>query len=490
MALLHILRVPRFVVLLFPLAFCATLQMRFFLDPLLGFAGVLQVVAALTLGSAILFVSNLRNPRPAAFVTSLVLLAVACAEYEAALAFGIIYPALALAERRGWRGVLRASRAPIAVTFVFIGIAIALRLRLGSEAPYRADLSPQPALWAFVHQFSGAIPLSYFAVSGSLFGSRGAFVEHRFTITGNVAFLVSAGIASVRIVWEVQRDLGEAVTARLVTTAGVVGLSLAVAPELLLSISPRWQPDIRFGVAYLPVEIQSIGVAVLLVVGVWLVVTRMPGRFWANTAATVACIAVATVASVTFLANDLVVDVFAPGKAARAFEEHSLRVGLLDQFPHATAIVPDPMYPWASQAGFFYANAHRRLTVASLPSLTSTLAGCKWSFASVCAPFARSLLYRIGTLPSGRGFALVCPIRILSTRDQHALTCRGPATVVLDRLDGVATLCSGAQIAGGSAPPSRLVAIRRRETHYRGTAVCRGVIRAPATVRDVGVVQG
>ena len=488
MLLLRTLRVPRFAVLLFPLAFCATLQMRAFLDPLLGFAGLMQTVAALVLASAILFVCHLRRSRAAFLAVSLLLLALACLEYEAAMTFGLLYPVLALAERRGWRNVLRASIPPIAVTVIFLALAVVLRLRVGNNSVYRADLTLGPAVWAFAHQFSGGLPLSYFAVSDSLFGRRSAFIEQRFTITGNVAFLCTALLASAAIVWQATRARAAGALARTATTVGLTGLVIAVAPVLLLSISPRWQPFLSYGVAYIPVEIQAIGVAIVIVLLAWLDVAKI-GRLPAGGVAAAGCLAVVAVACVTFLANDAVVDGFVPGKAERSFEEHALGAGLLEAFPRAASVVPEPFSSYPTQSGFFYKFGHRLLTIAPLSGLNTQLPKCGWTYTGACAPYARPLLYRIGSLASGREFALACPLRVVGRGSARGLACEGPATVAIDAHDHAPSLCAGALIASGPLPPARLTEAAS-EASGHGITICHGVLRMPMSSSDVTVVEG
>jgi hypothetical protein len=488
MFLLRSLNVPRFAVLLFPLAFCATLQMRAFLDPLLGFAGLMQTVSALILGSAILFLGHLRRPRPTILAGSLLLLMLACLEYEAAMGFGVLYPVLALAERRGWRNVARASVPPIVVTIVFLALAVFLRLRAGNNSVYRADLSLGPAVWAFAHQLSGGLPLSYFAASNSLFGHRPAFVEHRFTITGNIAFLAMALVAAAVVCQAARARV--AFGAGSAATVGLTGLTIAVAPALLLSISPRWQPFLSFGIAYIPVEVQAIGVAMLITLLGWLAVALRGGRLGAVAVVGAGCLVVVAAASVTFLANDVVVDSFVPAKAERAFEEHALGAGLLNAFPHAASVVPEPFSSYSTQSGFFYKFAHRLLTIAPLSGLNTELPKCGWKYTGACAPYVHPLLYRIGSLPSGREFALACPLHVVGTGLASRLACEGTATVALDTRDRAPGLCASTRIASGAVAPAQLTEEAEGEMPRRGITICRGVLKLPMSSSDVTVVPG
>jgi hypothetical protein len=449
----------------------------------------MQTVAALALGSAILFVWHLRRPRPVVLAGSLVLLALACLEYEAAMAFGLLYPVLALSERRGRRGLIRASLPPVAVTAAFLALAVVLRLRAGGNSVYRADLSAGPAFWAFAHQFSGGLPLSYFAVSDQLYGVRSAFIRHRFTITGNTAFVLTALLASAVIVWEAARDRGGGARARAATTVGLAGLTIAVAPALLLSISPRWQPFLSYGVAYIPVEVQAVGVAMVIVVLGWLDVAGMRSRLLAGGVAAAGCLALVAVASVTFLANDVVVDAFVPAKAERAFEEHALGAGLLDAFPRAGAVVPEPFNSYTTQSGFYYEYAHRRLTIAPLTGLNVELPKCGWRYTGACAPYARPLLYRIGYLASGREFALSCALRVVGEGTRRSLACRGPAAVAIDSHGDAPTPCAHAVIKSASVPAVRL-AVATGHASRHGITICHGVLPMPMSVSDVTVVEG
>ncbi len=145
------------------LALVLLLQMRAFGDPLLGFAGIMQIVMGQLLLSMICLQRYLESVRPTWLVASLAIHVSSLLTYEISYLFLPVYLTMSFAHYRQWRRAL-ATVGPYALA---IGVLTCYVLGLRFSVPmardfaYRFSLAPPAVAGTALKQASAALPLSY-----------------------------------------------------------------------------------------------------------------------------------------------------------------------------------------------------------------------------------------------------------------------------------------------------------------------------------------
>ncbi len=344
-------------------------------DPILAYAGLLQVVAALTLGSLILLVIYLDRAQRRFLVASLVLYGLSLVTYEISLAlfplhFLIVwlYP-----KRESLRKSLKTASPYAILAVITATTAVGLRLVYGaaltntsaqyasrlavtanvSEGSYAPNFAPAAILTTIAKQVVASFPLSYRLIAPDTSAWMPSFVSALYhSPKGAMALVAGYTTVVLMICLQVWR---ERVTGRLLNwqVTLCVGAGLVVLPQVLISLSPRYQAEVFWGVGYLPVYFGSLGIAAVLAVGIYslLRVVSPRGRVPFLVVAALVIVPVVYTGVVNFYSNQTVVelrnrDSLYPRVAVSQAIDH----GLFREVPSDATLVLGTPHNWESEA--------------------------------------------------------------------------------------------------------------------------------------------
>jgi hypothetical protein len=371
--LLRRLRAPAAAAALVIVLATAWLQLRIYHDSLISFAGLVQIVLALVIGSLWCFVRWLERGRGRDLALALGLFFVACGVYEIAYPLCVAYVALALAHRRG-RAAVRAAAPFLGVAVVFALASVALRHFAGSAVAQGYTVGGG-SLWAAVRTYAVQLvsPLPDMSIvanpeiggrptTGELF----AAVWRGVAVAGAVAALGLALLRAGRVRW---------------APVVALGLGLYFAPPVMLAVAAKYQTELDTSRAYLPVLIQVFGLATLAAAALGALV-RLGGlrsRAMGLGVVISAALFAGLTGGVTGFNNVRVVGIIQPDRAARQLIEASASHGAFGGLPSGSSVFfTDRDMTWQGPVtlhGFYYVPlmlAHRTGRVYDARVLPST----------------------------------------------------------------------------------------------------------------------
>lgn len=415
----------------------ALFQIRVPHDPMASFSPLLQLVLLLILGTVLSFQRALAGPgRPWLLLLSLLLYAAALATYEVALT---TLPLLALVAAfhhgRRVRAALAALAAPGLLTAGYLAYSVYLKSH--SAGPYAGTTmkAGARALTATLMQATGALPLSYLIADPQQYFRDADWGEGEGLFLATLLFATNAaGLAA--LLARCRPRLSRAALTLL------LGLTLFLCPAVLIGLSSRYQEELRWGWAYLPVyaQIFGVGIAVAVILGA---VSGLLGRNGARRAQVAFCVLSGMLwgglAAGSFLVNRQIVE-FQNGfwKYPRLLEETAARNGFFDEVPAGSLILRDPATPWES------------------PDFTRQHAGRALKFAT----FAEFLRPEADTLYARREF----PAGVYELRGAAASRPTGGGWLVLARVARLDFCKHGGQAALISRTLANPVCFRQQST--------------------------
>ena len=244
--------------------FICALQVRYWYDPTLSFGLLLPSVGIKTLGSLILLTKGIRAESTRQsnlfFAASAVLWSLALLQYEVVILLTVASFLIAFHECQASRvrRLLGAASLTV-VSLIYMIVSRILRAGATPSPAYRTNFDLQEVLPALKHQIIGAIPLSvpYSRVDGRV-GIFGALRD--LSVIGYFGML-TAIVACVLLIRVINLP-----SARTRIILLFVGLTFFFLPGIPTALSVRWQGELSSGNAYLPVILQSLGTALLLLV--------------------------------------------------------------------------------------------------------------------------------------------------------------------------------------------------------------------------------
>jgi hypothetical protein len=355
-------------------------QLRAFYDPILSFAGVQQLIFGTLLISLITLEHYVVTSRKRWLASSVLAYLVILLTYEATYTFFLLHFLLVYRRRPSWKArlVLSMPFAGLAVACVLTTVA-SRALYLSASSEYQVSTNVPAFFTTFLWQTTAAFPLSYYLADPAwLFTER--LVQWRtlstfFGSAASVLIFTGALAAAYRGLPGRPANAGSPVplpTRFLV----LLGLGLIVLPAVLVSVSIKYQKVIEPGKGYIPVYIESYGVALLLATTIWGIFSRLlaRGRGLGWCRIVVACL-IAAVTAGTYRANARVAQaiVTPPGFPGHnpatdvvlgCFHYHrlnleaALRAGLVEDVPDGSIVYLAHEYPWwyeRHHAPFFFA---------------------------------------------------------------------------------------------------------------------------------------
>ncbi len=327
-------------------------QLRLYHDPILSYYGLMQIETALILGSLSFFVSYLDTKKRGWLLGSAAFYGLSLLTYEAFYGVLVAYVVLAYHKWNKWISVHI-----FKTLFPFIGLAvgnilIVLVLRLFSTVRYEGNqLNLDLWTWAltFAKQALGAFPLSYFA----------SFPQTVGTILGKMsvtawAFIILASVALCRWIWVwFKADFEVNIDLKRLSALGFLGLSLWLTPCIIVAGAVKYQQELRWGLAYLPVYVSYFGIMMVILAGMDLlrrIGIKIPGL--RIIIATGSAAIVSIVFTLNYATNLFIINNYRKAELhPRLLIETALKNGLFESVPHGSYLICDlPLRPWDSPA--------------------------------------------------------------------------------------------------------------------------------------------
>lgn len=344
------------------------LQMRAFHDPILGFSTLLQMSLLWILISLLTFTTYLRTNQVRHLVLSAAAYLFATLTYEVTLPLFLIHVLVAwlFPGRQRLGAVLRRSWPFVAIAALSVLGVVVLRSAFGVSlggsggGTYMPNADPFAYLTTLAKQTAGALPLSYHALdalsTSAVHPSPGLFENlamyaRRYPVR-TLAISVGFVLVMFAAIRRMSGDAGERSTPTRAGLLAAVGLGLLVLPGTLISLSPRWQTELFWGISYLPVYISYFGIAMLAAALVLAAAERRP-RWLTPWVALGLAMAIAAVGTTTYHDNRMVIDAWNDGwKFPREAEMAGLRAGTLDALPDGATVVVGTPHSWDVPAFF------------------------------------------------------------------------------------------------------------------------------------------
>lgn len=332
----------------------AAMQLRTYHDGILSFAGAVQFLVIWVCGSVWLFLAWMERGGRARLVAATGCFALGCLWYELAFGFAVVFPALAIIGGRSGRGRrVRGAFAPFSVGVVFAAVAAVLRARATAPfAGYEPVLSPGPVLRTLGAQVSGALPGSVLLGPAP---ERVPLASLVHPSPGSLLLGVGAGVLALILL----RGAGPGGQPVRRASLAVVVVAIILGPAIPIAVAGRYQRELTWGIAYIPVTMEVFGVGLL---GSWLARRLTTGP---SLAARAAAAAIAVAVGMAALYDHEVGrrTVALNGRVAASMEadRRALERGLLDGLADGSRVYVDR--PWLLAPGFFARFADRRLEV-------------------------------------------------------------------------------------------------------------------------------
>lgn len=227
-------------------------QMRVQYDPFLQFSLQQPFLTTLILTSALLFIGALRRDSTLLLFLSMFVFFLATLTYESSLLLWPIFPLLAILERSN-RIILWVTPTVLPPLLTACHLVY---LRAGVESTssgYTSNFSPSVVLTSLAKQMTGSLPLSYAEINPPGFIRP---LPHHLNPTSVVWVICTFG--AVLLALYTVKGLRLMDRRQRVALAGI-GFTIWIAPSLVVAQTQRWQEELVWGNAYIPVYQGNLG---------------------------------------------------------------------------------------------------------------------------------------------------------------------------------------------------------------------------------------
>lgn len=310
------------------------IQIRMPYDGVLQFVLQQPLRVSLLLGSLLAFGRWLRVRRWGWAVATAVAFGLASLMYEASVLVLPCFPFLAMQARvpirQWWRAVALVTVPAAALVLV----SLALRSTTeGVDPGYTTNLAPAKAIPAFTKQWIAGAPLTY------RFAGRPPFFDPLADVVTALARRQLVAVAAVvALTWVLVR-FPPRVERRARWTLFGVGLVFWVTPAAVVGQTVRWQEELRWGNAYIPVFMEAVGFAMVTVALIAWCLERLTARRLARPALVVVGMLLGFVFHVTVVDNAVVLAEYAPGTLhPRRTFAHAVERGVFADAPAGATV--------------------------------------------------------------------------------------------------------------------------------------------------------
>lgn len=263
------------------------------------------------------------------------------------------------------------------LSLLCISIPVAIRTHLGLplmgganytsfSSGYVPNINAKDYIITLMKQTIAALPLSYQAVKyiikpTEIFNDlRNIFYPSAIIII--IAYFSLYLAISKRVIeelFEPQHDLIN------VKPLSIIGLALLILPGTLISLSPRYQKEIYWGVGYLPVYISYFGAAMIVVAAIYSIYKKVYNynKKYIVIISLIFAAAISIIGALTYNSNVSVVEQEDSNWLyPRLIIEDGLHGGLFKSVPNESILLVDSSNPWWEQPGFYLMHSGVRLS--------------------------------------------------------------------------------------------------------------------------------
>lgn len=253
--LIYLLSKDRYLSLLFLFLTPILFQYRFYHDPMLSFHGLMQILFLETTLSLIFLTKYLQESSRYNYYFSLLFFTLSLMTYEINFLFiFLLIPVIlsSLPLKPNFPKILYLFLPYISIAFCLTLVTLYLRSHaIASDGAYVPNWNLWAILNTYFNQTTSVLPTSYSIAAGNI----SAFY-HSITFRDTVIALFFILLYIYSISFKEHNILNKNLI--------FLGLLIILLPGILISLSPRYQSQIQFGIAYLPIYIQSFGASLLL----------------------------------------------------------------------------------------------------------------------------------------------------------------------------------------------------------------------------------
>ena len=395
-------------------------QFRSAWDPILGFCAQYPLLTLVLFCSLSLFLKSLDTGSGRALLASALLFLICCLIFETSYLLCLIYPVIAFSRIRNVTKSLTFAWPFLAVTAVLIAISLVLKNIAGPHASaYTPNYEPAKVVKAYLIQSFGAFPFSYYWLDPHHLFSSGMSRWPSAIELGLPLLLILAVVAALAALHRLPYTES---STKFASTTDVlaVGALLFTLPQALISLSPRYQA-MPWGLAYLPVYITRIGLAlVLAAILAWLVRHGPVKRPKAGLMLGIGLV-LWTILFALNLKNNWLLTTTENQMYwnARALTEDALKAGLLRSVPSGAVLLVDGTQAWdnaneySSRVKRFFFTQRMTESADLLPSFKRLGADCgTWANLQSCTFSSSAPIYTIQVrhLADGRGAVLLAHV--------------------------------------------------------------------------------
>jgi hypothetical protein len=422
-----------------------TLQVRFPIDPIAGFAPLLPLTLEFILVALLLQLEWQRQRRPLVLAGAAIAFTAAALCYEITILFVTMFWYLAWRRNASTRDAVVQCAAFTVPLVILVAASLALRhvAHVGGADRYALALNPLSVFRTYAIQTVAALPYTFAG-----FNPIRVLAMGTAALSARPAAAIGIGVAFAALIFAIarRRDDGEQRAAFILDLAAI-GAMLWLLAGPMMSASPMWQHELVFGQAYLPIYFEYFGIALLA----GSIVAAVVHRFDAPAIAAAAAVLVGVATAATYQYNRPAERAFLPIWTEGRFAlEEAARNGLFDRVPDGAKIVLDHSYPWDFEPAEPLPNSNARYLLFMLTGKRSSVVSID-SAAQFCAGAAP----RYCDLRSANVFAYYSDNERLVPGDRWTRVVRIDGA--LANGDGTATLLTtSGVIAARGAPLQRL----------------------------------
>lgn len=343
------------------------LQMRFGHDPIISYAGLIQIVFIFLIASLILFFKYIKTHKNYYFILSLITYCACLLTYEISYPFLVLFLFLIFyfCNKESKKHNVILSLAYGTITVVVISIPILIRIYGGysllgnaNSPPYTPNIDLFPILKTLFNHVISSVPLSHLIFDpGKEFSGFNPLLPQIIVIgiIITVIYLYLWTENSNHLVNEITeyKTKYEEIKALL-----FIGIFLLVLPGVIISLSPRYQKEITLGYSHLPIYISYFGLSLILlffIITLYLKILNNANEKnnYLKIITILIAISLGITGSLTYSSNVFVIE-----KSnyfwlyPRAIIENGINTGLFAKVPNESTLYIESNYPWDNSAFF------------------------------------------------------------------------------------------------------------------------------------------
>ncbi len=332
------------------------IQFRCYHDPIMSYYFLMQVEFSLILTSLILLTFYLQRSKPIFLALSLTAWTCCLLVYEAFYAFWMMHAVVAYLHFG--KGSLKKV---IKITLPFFLLAVAnmlitlyVRAEFAPRYPgINLNFSMSAWFFAFLKQAGAALPLSYFVSAQTL--SYWAEVARAYFATDLVIMCAAWGILWC-FISDNFLERGGNRDKNTLKALVLLGTGFWLLPALLVTLSAKYQQELKWGLGYLPVYVSGFGVMMLALAIIMIIYrTVQKSSHGLRTVTMVATAALGVlVAGINYNSNRLVIQKYNFGEHYhRKLIENALHGDLMRFVPDGSYVIcGTPVRSWDTPAFF------------------------------------------------------------------------------------------------------------------------------------------